>query len=361
MNESAGARPRNGRSLQIDEGEKEVANHAIRASARGRAGASFCIWFAAACSSVPSALDTTPDTAPPAADLAVDLEVQRVPKAAAVAVKTTALADAPAPAGTPAHADRLSIGDEVRIVVVGQADLSTQLPVPPRGAIELPVIGSLELSGRTVAEVAQELRQRLAAADYVVHPEVAVSVTRFAPRRIFVVEGVMRPEAYELPIGAGLHLTQVIALAGGLSPGADPSHVTILRRPRNGAPHRLAVDLRAILDTDQVAADPILEQDDTVIVRDLKQGEQQVFVTGKVRTPGAYRFSPREGLSFLQAIVLAGGLDKFANPARAALLRRTEDGRVTLPVDLERILAGNLDSDLALQSGDVVFVPESFF
>jgi len=321
---------------------------ARRAGACRRLQAVLAAGLAAACSGVPgppeAAAPKQPQAAPP-----------RPP------VTATALPAGGGAATADGRVDRLAIGDQVRIVVVGQTDLSTELPVPPEGAIELPVLGRLELAGRTVAALAQELHQRLVAANYVVHPEVAVSVVRFAPRRVFMVEGVARPEAYELPIGGGLHLTQVIALAGGLSPGADPSHVTILRRPRGGEPQRLAVDLRAILDRELVDLDPILEPDDTVLVRDLKQGEQQVFVTGKVRTPGSYRFSPREGLSFLQAIVLAGGLDKYANPARAALLRRTESGRETLPVDLERLLAGELDRDLPLQSGDVVFIPESFF
>jgi protein involved in polysaccharide export with SLBB domain len=137
--------------------------------------------------------------------------------------------------------------------------------------------------------------------------------------------------------------------------------VTILRRPKSGAPQRLRVDLRAILDSDRVDLDPLLQPNDAVLVRDVKQGEEQVFVTGKVRTPGSYRFSTREGISFLQAIILAGGLDKYAKPDAAALLRRTATGRVTIPVDLKRILAGDLERDLPLQSGDVVFVPESFF
>jgi len=258
-------------------------------------------------------------------------------------------------------ADRLAVGDQVRIVVVGQADLSTELPVPPSGQVELPVIGAIDLLDRSAQEVAKELRARLDAANFLVRPEIAVTITRFAPRRVFVVEGVDKPEAYEIPPGGELHLTQAIALAGGLSAGADPSQVTILRRPKRGAAQRLRVDLRAILDSDRVDLDPVLLPDDAILVRDVKQGEEQVFVTGKVRTPGLYRFSPREGITFLQAIVLAGGLDKFAKPSGAALLRRTPAGRVTLAVDLERILAGDLDRDLALQSGDVVFVPESFF
>lgn len=335
---------------------------ASRARARRRAGAVTGACFAlAACATSPLPDDGALPASPPVvrAPAAIPAAGPASPRSPAPAAVVSTLTDDVAPAAV--REDRLAVGDEVRLVVVGQADLSTQLPVPPSGAVEIPVIGTLELAGRTVAAVAQELESRLVAAAFLVHPEVAVSVTRFAPRRVFVVEGVARPEAYELPTDGGLHLTQVIALAGGLSPGADPSHVTILRRPRGGALERIAVDLRAILDSDQATLDPILQQDDTVIVRDLKQGEQQVFVTGKVRSPGSYRFSPREGLSFLQAIVLAGGLDKYANPGRAALLRRTADGRITIPVDLDSILTGELDRDLALQAGDVVFVPESFF
>jgi polysaccharide export outer membrane protein len=259
------------------------------------------------------------------------------------------------------QADRLAVGDQIKIVVVGQADLSNELPVPPSGAVELPVVGSLELLGRTAQELTQELTRRLAAASFLVNPEVAVTILRFAPRRVFVVEGVEHPEAYEIPAGGELHLTQVIALAGGLSPGADPSQVTILRRPKEGPTQRLRVDLRAILDSDRVDLDPLLRPNDAVLVRDVKQGEEQVFVTGKVRTPGSYRFSTRQGISFLQAIILAGGLDKYAKPEGAALLRRTATGRETIPVDLKRILAGELERDLPLQTGDVVFIPESFF
>jgi polysaccharide export outer membrane protein len=257
--------------------------------------------------------------------------------------------------------DRLAVGDQIKIVVVGQVDLSNELPVPPSGQVELPVVGTIELLGRTAQELTRELSDRLIAASFLVDPEVSVTILRFAPRRVFVVEGVEHPEAYEIPTGGALHLTQAIALAGGLSPGADPSNVTILRRPKSGPPQRLRVDLRAILDSDRVDLDPLLRPDDAVLVRDVKQGEEQVFVTGKVRTPGAYRFSTREGISFLQAIILAGGLDKYAKPDGAALLRRTTSGRVTIPIDLKRILAGELDRDLPLQSGDVVFVPESFF
>jgi polysaccharide export outer membrane protein len=310
------------------------------------------------------------------------------PPAATEAPETIVAQDAPAPADAGADAieappddralvqtveiprsradagprnDPLAVGDQVRIVVAGQTDLSTELPVPPSGRVELPGVGALELLGKTTEEVSRELRTRLDTAGFLVDPEVSVTVLRFAPRLVFVVEGVEKPEAYEIPVGSELHLTQVIALAGGLSTGADPSQVTILRRPKQGPAQRLKVDLQAILDSDRVDLDPVLMPDDAVLVRDVKQGEEQVFVTGKVRTPGSYRYSPRQGITFLQAIVLAGGLDKYARPAGAALLRRTPTGRVTLKVDLERILSGDLDKDLPLQSGDIVFVPESFF
>ena len=78
-----------------------------------------------------------------------------------------------------------------------------------------------------------------------------------------------------------------------------------------------------------------------------------------MRTPGLYRFSPREDPRSLQAIVLAGGLDKYAKPSGAALLRRTPIAARSPSTSSGS--SGDLDRDLALQSGDVVFIPESFF
>jgi len=312
-----------------------------------RRGALVVAVLSAACSAPPAAdRARSVDPAPAAAERAlvdvVDLPVEVAPSAAR-------------------GSDRLAVGDVLKIVVVGQPDLSIELPVPPSGAIELPVVGELAVLDRSVQEVGAELRERLESSRFLVNPAVSVSVSRVAPRRVFVVEGVAQPAAYELPAGGSLHLTQVIALAGGLSRGADASQVTIVRRRPDAPPQLLRIDLRAILERQRMDADPLLEPDDTVIVRDVKQGEEQVFVTGRVRTPGAYKFSPREGLSFLQSIVLAGGLDKYAKPAGAALLRRADEGRRTIRVDLARILAGDLDLDVALEPGDVVFVPESFF
>jgi polysaccharide export outer membrane protein len=325
-----------------------------RAAALRAAGALACAALVAACAA-PASDDAGLDE-PPRSHAAV----AAAPPAKRPLVEVVDLdSSARDPSAPPAY--RLAVGDVVRLVVVGQPDLSAELPVPPNGEIELAVIGALPLLGRTPQQVSQELLERLEAAGFLVDPQVSASVTRLAPRHVFVVEGVERPEAYELPASGALHLTQVIALAGGLSKGADPSQVTILRRPPGGPPRLLRIDLRAILDQERMDADPLLEPDDTVIVRDMKQGEQQVFVTGRVRTPGAYRFSAREGLTFLQSIVLAGGLDKYARPAGAALLRRTEAGRRTIPIDLERILAGELELDVALEAGDVIFVPESFF
>src|SRR5688572_24335212 len=130
---------------------------------------------------------------------------------------------------------RFAPGDVVKIVVVGQPDLSGEMPVPPHGSIELAVVGSIPLLGRTTQEVGAQVLERLQAASFLVDPQVSVSVSKLAPRRVFVVEGVERPEAYEIPPSGELHLTQVIALAGGLAKGADPSQVTILRRPCGGA------------------------------------------------------------------------------------------------------------------------------
>ncbi|MEW6741482.1 MAG: SLBB domain-containing protein [Planctomycetota bacterium] len=256
---------------------------------------------------------------------------------------------------------RIVAGDRVRIHVMGQEDLSLEIPVPPHGEIELPVVGTVPLLGRTTSEVSAHLLDRLEESGFLVSPRVNVVVTAFAPRQVFLIEGVRNPQAYDLPVGASLRLTQVLSMAGGLSESADPARVTILRRPASGPPRLIRVNLRAILDEERVDLDPVVEAGDSVIVRDLRQGESVVYVTGRVRKPGAYRFSPREGLTFFQAIILAGGLDQFAKPSECILLRTESGERQAIVVNLEQILAGALADDRYLQAGDVIFVPESFF
>jgi protein involved in polysaccharide export with SLBB domain len=83
---------------------------------------------------------------------------------------------------------------------------------------------------------------------------------------------------------------------------------------------------------------------------------REVSVLGQVKDPGSYPY--KERLTLVQAISLAGGMNAVAQPRRVKLIRETDAGRQTFEVDVTRIIDSR-SADLALEPGDIVFVPES--
>lgn len=86
----------------------------------------------------------------------------------------------------------------------------------------------------------------------------------------------------------------------------------------------------------------------------------RIRVTGAVQSPLSMSF--RQGVTVLDAILEAGGLNEFASPNGAKLFRRTENGVVKLKVYLGDILNdGEMATNYALQPGDILSVPERVF
>lgn len=83
-----------------------------------------------------------------------------------------------------------------------------------------------------------------------------------------------------------------------------------------------------------------------------------VYVLGRVADPGLREVEV--GTNLLQAIAVAGGLDRFAATKRIQLRRRTIDGREQIFVfnykAVERGAA--IESMITMREGDVILVPE---
>jgi len=100
----------------------------------------------------------------------------------------------------------------------------------------------------------------------------------------------------------------------------------------------------------------------TVVVTNMGSYE---FV-GRVRVTGAVQNSLstpyREGMTVLDIILTAGGLNQFASASNAALYRKLNADVVAIPVDLDAILLkGDITTNYNLQPGDIVTVPEKAF
>lgn len=165
---------------------------------------------------------------------------------------------------------RIGADDQVEVNVWKNPELSVSMPVRPDGKISIPLIGDVQAGGRTPAEVAAEIRERLS--EYVRDPNV------------------------------------------------------------------------------------------TVILTELRNNEyvSRIRVTGAVQTPTS--LAHRQGMTVLDAVLQAGGVNEFAAPSRARLYRKIGNETKVYPVDLSGILnEGKLATNYELQPGDIITVPERLF
>lgn len=101
--------------------------------------------------------------------------------------------------------------------------------------------------------------------------------------------------------------------------------------------------------------------DSEVTVSMRKASGNSISVVGQVKQPGTFAFDTR--LDVMQALSMAGGLTPFADKDEIKILRRDTTGKQTaILFDYSVIEDGEkLDSNILLQSGDVVVVPQGGF
>jgi polysaccharide export outer membrane protein len=116
---------------------------------------------------------------------------------------------------------RLGAGDQIRITVFNEPELTGQFVVGAQGTISYPLVGSLRAAGRTISEFTEALQSALEA--YVRQPSVSVEVTNYRP--FFILGEVQRPGTY--PYSADLTVPNAVATAGGFTYRANRSRVFI--------------------------------------------------------------------------------------------------------------------------------------
>jgi protein involved in polysaccharide export with SLBB domain len=93
-----------------------------------------------------------------------------------------------------------------------------------------------------------------------------------------------------------------------------------------------------------------------ISLKESKSPEWSIYVMGKVQKPGVYEF--KEGLTVLDACILAGGFEKFAAPNRATITRRENGENKIIKINLNDVKDGK-KKDILLRPGDRINIPES--
>jgi protein involved in polysaccharide export with SLBB domain len=92
----------------------------------------------------------------------------------------------------------------------------------------LPLIGSVKVVGNTVGSATASIRELLVK-DFLVNPQVTVTVTEFAKRRFTVLGQVQHSGTYDMPPDDAVSLLQAIATAGGYTRIGNASKITVQR------------------------------------------------------------------------------------------------------------------------------------
>lgn len=151
-----------------------------------------------------------------------------------------------------AHADGpylLDSGDQLRIFVYGQPNLSRIYKVDHAGNVMVPLIGLVKAQRRTTYQVADEIRARLGS-QYVRDPQITVDIHENRP--FFILGEVRSPGQY--PYINGMTVETAVAIAGGYTPRARTHNIRISRR----------VD--GIIEVDKGSGDYVVQPGDTIKV-----------------------------------------------------------------------------------------------
>jgi polysaccharide biosynthesis/export protein len=119
---------------------------------------------------------------------------------------------------------QLDSGDQLRVIVFGQDDLSNTYMVDQAGSITMPLIGAIPARGHTTNEIAANVEARLRGG-YLRRPNVSVQVDKYRPFFAMGEVGV----AGQYSFVPGMTVQQAIAVAGGFSPRADTNSVNVTR------------------------------------------------------------------------------------------------------------------------------------
>ncbi|MBX2836262.1 MAG: polysaccharide export protein [Gammaproteobacteria bacterium] len=162
---------------------------------------------------------------------------------------------------TPGLEYRIGPEDVLHISVWKEEDLDRKVLVRPDGGVSFPLVGDIQVSGRTPLEVQDEIRSRLQR--YVPDAEVTVSVDKISGYTVFVLGEVNNPGQFTL--GRYVDVVQALTLAGGTTPYANERNMQVLRR-QDGREVTYRFDFRDIKRGKQLEQNIILQSGDVVVV-----------------------------------------------------------------------------------------------
>lgn len=159
---------------------------------------------------------------------------------------------------------RLRPRDFIRIIVINEPDTGIERRINPDGTVDVPFLKKLvPVSGMTITEAQEALAKEFKR--YFKQPQVVISISGYAERRIYISGYVGKPGPVSVPPEETLTLGRAISMAGGILPRGRRSDISI-KRMVDGKMTVIVKDLRKIDSGEQ--PDFVLQDEDSIYVED---------------------------------------------------------------------------------------------
>ena len=244
----------------------------------------------------------------------------------------------------------LGAGDVLELTVFQVEELNTKLRVNGRGEIILPLLGSIDVKGLSLAGVEAIIAERLAA-DYLQDPQVSLFVEEYRSQQITVMGSVLKPDVYS--VRQSRSIFEMLSLAGGLSDTAsDTIRVKTLQPDADSGQlvqQDLVLSVRSLLEGSEAAYSIRLRGGDSILVPDAGV----IFIDGAVKKPGSYIMQGETNV--MKAIAMAGGIEWAGKERRVQVIRTIGGEPYAINVNLKQVRDQQGD-DVILKDGDIVAV-----
>jgi len=250
----------------------------------------------------------------------------------------------------------------------GQKQQVTQLTVSSQGMINVPFIGPVRAQCLTIPQLEKLVKDPLAA-NFFVDPEINIVITEYHSLQYYISGAIGSPGLYEMKSEATL--MELIAKAGGVSSNRG-NIAYILHQSTNHVESEkenhslfsdkdpLKIDLKKLLDKGDMSQNITLQSGDVVYIplqASLNLSESKIYVEGEVKDPGVYDY--QDGLTALNACIMAGGFSKFAAPNRTRIIRQNGEDQIIIKINLNDVKKGKIP-DAEIKSGDRIHIPETW-
>lgn len=247
---------------------------------------------------------------------------------------------------------KMNAGDSIEIRVYGHEDLTIVTRIGPDGMVGIAFMGQVKLSGLSIAEGAETIRNGLA--PYVKNPVVSITVREVNSETATIAGACKAPGMYG--VSNSTRLADLYAVAGasaekmlnGYSESVADLDNSIIVRDGEIIP----VDFRKAINLGDRLHNIRIHKGDYVYIAE--RMDSAVTICGDVRNPQKRMYDRRMGL--IETLTTAGWMLE-THWKHVIIIRDGLSNPRLYKVDVDGIIAGKR-KNVTLKPGDIVYVPK---